>query len=163
VAIRSAARLPRTFTKDMNLFVRITFFFALLLSGAAANDRSPITILGAFHDPSNESIVFSVHYLRGKEFKEKIVMPAMGVYIKIDGKKYPINSHDTMISDSHTSGQNVIDEYSLRGYKVLGGSKEIPKLRQAKSVIFGLDYTVNDKIIKLEKEVPLTLYTKQAE
>lgn len=147
----------------MKLFVNITFFLILLLSSAAANDRSSITILGAFHDRAHERIVFSVHYLRGKESKEHIVIPLKGVYLKIEGKKYPINSRDTMISGSHTAGNNVIDEYSVIGYRVLGDSKEIPNLRRAKLVVFGLDYMVNGKPVKLEKEVVIADYPNKAE
>lgn len=151
------------FAKNMTLSALIGLFLTLMLSSVSANDRSPITLLGAFHDPDKETIVFSVHYLRGKDSNEKIVMPVTGVYLKIDGQKYPINSHDTMICGSHTAGRNVIDEYSVRGYKVLGDLEEIPNLRGLESVIFGLDYAVNGKPIKLEKQVSFTVYTEKAE
>lgn len=117
-----------------------------------------MTILGAFHNPKEKTIVFSVHYLRPSNSKEYIVMPATGVYILIDGKRYPIHSSDTMMCGSHTAGQNVINEYTIRNYRVLGESVDIPGLRTLKRVTFGLDYTVNDKPVKIEKEVSITLY-----
>ena len=87
-------------------------------------------------------------------------MGAEGVYLLIDGKRYAIHSsRDVMICGSHAAGDNVIDEYIVRNYKALGESEEIPKLRNLKSVIFGLDYTVNGEPIQLEQEIEIIEFT----
>lgn len=142
----------------MKLVITFVFVTALFVGSAYSHERSQMTILGAFHDPTKQTIVFSVHYLRPMNSKEAIEMPATGVYVLIDGKRYPIRSSDTMMCGSHAAGSNVIDEYTIHNYRVLGESSEIPGLRSLKNVTFGLDYTVNKQPVRLEKEVPITIY-----
>lgn len=148
----------------MNTTRAIAILMLLCLPPMAMGEsRGPVTVLGAFRNPETETIVVSVHHLRDGGIKEHVLVPLTGAYLVVDGVKYPVDSSDSVRSGSRTKGVHVIDEYVVRRYRIQGESKEIPGLRNARSIVFGLDYTVNGSPVRLEQKVNITLFAPKAE
>ena len=100
--------------------------------------------------------MFSIHYLWDRSVKTHT---SGDVYIKIDEKKYFLDSSDVMICGSHNAGDNVIEEYSISNYCLLGENEEIPKLRTLKTVTFGVDIIVDGEHLEIERELPITEFS----
>lgn len=118
---------------------------------------SPHYILAATHNLSKNRLVFSVHYLWDPSVK---IPSSSRSYIKFNSKKYPINNCDTMVCGSHNEGKNVIEEHIIDNYRLLGDEREIPRLRNAKWITFGIEGESNGTPWQIEKRLPVTLFPR---
>ena len=118
---------------------------------------SPHKILAATHNLSKNRLVFTVHYLWDPS--EKIPSSSRS-YIKLNSQEYSLNNCDTLVCGSHNAGKNVIEEHVIDKYSMLGDEREIPGLRNAKWITFGIEGEINGTLWQIEKRLPVTLFPR---